>query len=90
MDATTDKTPKRAACRRMRPKFPDGMFLTEDGQHITPTADEWDFMNAMDRFKRENRRPFPTWREVLAVLMSRGWRRVEENGPPPRVPGKKR
>ncbi len=89
MDATIDKKP-RAARQRVRPKFPDGMFNSEDGQHIKPTADEWDAMNAIDRYKRENRRPFPTWREVLAVLMSRGWRRVAENGAPPRVPGKKR
>ena len=25
-------------------------------------------MKAMERYKRENRRPFPTWSEVLEVL----------------------
>ena len=32
------------------------------------TDDETEFMKAMDRYKRENRRPFPTWSEVLEVL----------------------
>ena len=40
--------------------------------------DETEFMKAMDRYKRENRRPFPTWSEVLEVLRSLGYRRVEE------------
>lgn len=35
-------------------------------------------MKAMDRYKRENRRPFPTWSEVLEVLRSLGYRRVAE------------
>jgi hypothetical protein len=40
--------------------------------------DETEFMKAMDRYKRENRRPFPTWSEVLEVLHSLGYRRVAE------------
>src|SRR5204863_4772768 len=38
--------------------------------------EETEFMKAMDRYKRENRRPFPTWSEVLEVLRSLGYRRV--------------
>jgi hypothetical protein len=45
--------------------------------------DETEFMKAMDRYKRENRRPFPTWSEVLEVLRSLGYRRVAEAGPLP-------
>jgi hypothetical protein len=33
-------------------------------------------MRAMDHYKRENRRPFPTWSEVLEVLYALGYRRV--------------
>src|SRR6188472_2802686 len=47
--------------------------------------DETEFMKAMDRYKRENRRPFPTWSEVLEVLRALGYRRVAEPGP---LPGK--
>jgi hypothetical protein len=47
--------------------------------------EETEFMKAMDRYKRENRRPFPTWSEVLEVLRSLGYRRVAE---PTALPGK--
>lgn len=49
--------------------------------------EETDFMKAMDRYKRENRRPFPTWSEVLEVMRSLGYRRVAE---PTDLPGNKR
>ncbi|HSQ56662.1 MAG TPA: hypothetical protein VLM40_13045 [Gemmata sp.] len=49
--------------------------------------DETEFMKAMDRYKRENRRPFPTWSEVLEVLYSLGYRRVAQ---PTELPGGKR
>ena len=49
-------------------------------------VDETDFMKAMDRYKRDNRRPFPTWSEVLEVLGSLGYRKVAE---PTDLPGKK-
>jgi hypothetical protein len=35
------------------------------------------FMKAMDLYKRANRRPFPTWSEVLEVLHALGYRKVE-------------
>ena len=40
------------------------------------TDEETIFMKAMERYKRENRRPFPTWSEVLEVLYSMGYRKV--------------
>lgn len=42
------------------------------------TADEIEFMTAMDDFKRWRNRPFPTWSEVLAVVRSLGYRKVTE------------
>ena len=39
--------------------------------------DEIAFMKALDQYKRANRRPFPTWSEVLEVLYSLGYRKVE-------------
>ena len=35
------------------------------------SEEEMEFMRAMERYKRENRRPFPTWSEVLEVLIER-------------------
>ncbi len=51
------------------------------------TDNETDFMKAMDRYKRDNRRPFPTWSEVLEVLHSLGYRKVAD---PIDLPGAKR
>ena len=41
------------------------------------TDEEISFMKAMDQYKRANRRPFPTWSEVLEVLRSLGYRKTE-------------
>jgi hypothetical protein len=48
------------------------------------TDDEINFMKAMDQYKRDNRRPFPTWSEVLEVLTALGYRKVAE---PTALPG---
>src|SRR5712691_3461685 len=57
----------------------------ERRRQIDPTTCERDysdeeiqFMKAMDQYKRDNRRPFPTWSEVLEVLFALGYRKVEE------------
>lgn len=43
--------------------------------------EEAEFLKAIERFKREKRKPFPTWSEVLAVARSLGYRKVA--GPMP-------
>lgn len=40
------------------------------------TDDVAEFVMAMDRYKREARRPFPTWSEALEVAKSLGYRKV--------------
>ena len=57
----------------------------ERRRQIDPTTcerdysdEEIDFMKAMDQYKRDNRRPFPTWSEVLEVLRALGYRKVAE------------
>ncbi len=42
------------------------------------TADEVEFMKAMDDYKRRSGRPFPTWSEVLEVVRDLGYRKVAE------------
>lgn len=39
--------------------------------------DEVEFMKAMERFKREQRVPFPTCSQVLKVLLGLGYRKCE-------------
>jgi hypothetical protein len=63
----------------------------ERRRQIDPTTCERDyseeeilFMKAMDQYKRDNRRPFPTWSEVLEVLRALGYRKIAE---PTAMPG---
>ncbi len=57
----------------------------ERRRQVDPTTCERDyneeeivFMKAMDQYKRDNRRPFPTWSEVLEVLRALGYRKVAQ------------
>jgi hypothetical protein len=57
----------------------------ERRRQVDPTTCERDysdeeitFMRAMDQYKRDNRRPFPTWSEVLEVLHALGYRKVAD------------
>jgi hypothetical protein len=43
--------------------------------------EEFEFLKAMDRYKRDYHRPNPTCCEVLAVLISLGWRKVKPEQP---------
>ena len=42
--------------------------------------EEREFLMAMERYKRRQGRPFPTWREVLHVAHRLGYRRVAAPG----------
>ena len=40
--------------------------------------EQFEFLMAIDQYKRQNDRPFPTWTEVLEVIKALGYRRVAE------------
>ncbi|MBW8017176.1 MAG: hypothetical protein FVQ82_13410 [Planctomycetes bacterium] len=42
------------------------------------TDEQFDFLLTIDRYKKENRKPFPTWTEVLDVIKAMGYRKVAE------------
>jgi hypothetical protein len=42
------------------------------------SSPEIEFMRAMDDYKRKSGRPFPTWSEVLEVVISLGYRKVAD------------
>ncbi|MGD8450662.1 MAG: hypothetical protein PVJ57_02490 [Phycisphaerae bacterium] len=42
--------------------------------------EQLDFLRAMDEYKRVNNRPFPTWTEVLDLVLYLGYRRVADVG----------
>lgn len=35
--------------------------------------DEVEFLVAIDRYKREKKNPYPSWKQVLDLLRSLGW-----------------
>ncbi len=47
----------------------------EEGQM---SDEQFEFLMAIDEYKRKNTRPFPTWTEVLEVIKALGYRRVAE------------
>lgn len=64
------------------PRFTDARYEeTYAGANLTP--EQVEFAMAMERYMRLRHRPFPTWHEVLNVLLALGYRRV---APPTRRP----
>jgi hypothetical protein len=56
-------------------RSPRGLGDRYVGSHYD--ADEFEFLKAMELYKRF--RPFPTWTEVLRVLKGLGYRKVESS-----------
>ncbi len=52
----------------------------EEGE-LTP--EQFEFVMAIDEYKRVNHRPFPSWTEVLEVIQYLGYRKI---APPGRLP----
>lgn len=87
-----DRPERRRRAERRRKAVPvtldrrqDERRLGERRRQIDPTTcereydgDEIEFMKAMDVYKRQFCRPFPTWSEVLEVLKSLGYRKVAD------------
>jgi len=44
------------------------------------TDEQFEFLMAVQEYKRLNNRPFPTWTEVLEVIKALGYRKVAEPG----------
>jgi len=47
----------------------------EEGQM---SDEQFEFLMAIDEYKKRNARPFPTWTEVLEVIKALGYRKVAE------------
>ena len=70
--------PHRPGCRRSQQQGTLRRLIDPTTCERDYSNDEIDFMKAMDQYKRDNRRPFPTWSEVLEVLRALGYRKVAE------------
>jgi len=56
-------------------RLTDDRKAAEEGQM---SDEQFEFLMAIDEYKRQNSRPFPTWTEVLEVIKALGYRRVAE------------
>ena len=56
-------------------RLSDERKAAEQGQ-MSP--EQFEFLMAIDEYKRENSRLFPTWTEVLDVVKALGYRKVAE------------
>jgi hypothetical protein len=81
----TDRRKREIPVAEERRGGKERRHLVERRRQVDPTTcerdyteDEISFMKAMDAYKRSNRRPFPTWSEVLEVLHALGYRKVAE------------
>ena len=45
------------------------------------SEEQFEFVMAIDEYKRKNTRPFPTWTEVLEIIKTLGYRKVAEPQP---------
>ena len=56
-------------------RLTDERKSAEEGQM---SDEQFDFLMAIDEYKRKNTRPFPTWTEVLDVIKALGYRKVAQ------------
>ena len=45
------------------------------------TEEQFEFLMAIDQYKRANQRPFPSWTEILEIIKAIGYRKVAEPQP---------
>jgi len=56
-------------------RLTDERKSAEEGQM---SEEQFNFIMAIDEYKKKNARPFPTWTEVLEVIKALGYRKVAE------------
>ena len=54
---------------------PDERRAAEEGEM---TDEQFEFVMAVNEYRRVNKRPFPTWTEVLDIIKAMGYRKVAE------------
>jgi len=70
-DRRSDLDRRRGPGRRR----PDDRKSAEEGQM---TDEQFEFVMAVDQYKKLNARPFPTWTEVLDIIKTLGYRKVAQ------------
>ena len=53
----------------------------KDAEEGQMSGEQFEFLMAIDEYKRKNTRPFPTWTEVLEIIKALGYRKVAQPQP---------
>jgi len=53
----------------------DSRRSAEEGEM---TSEQFEFIRAIEEYKKVNRKPFPSWTEVLDILNALGYRKVAD------------
>jgi hypothetical protein len=69
--------PKQIGFGRYEENFPGADISTE----------ELEFLRALERYQRRYDRRYPSWREVLSILRSLGYRKVSDKSQPSQASG---
>ena len=59
-------------------RIPEERKAAEEGEM---NDEQFEFLMVIDQYKRLNRRPFPSWTEVLDFIRAMGYSKVEEPQP---------
>jgi hypothetical protein len=75
--AAGPKSPDRSSPRTKEPRGPKSARPSKKLPEVEVDPATLEFIEAIERFKRDHQKPFPTWSEVLWVVRSLGYRKPE-------------
>ncbi len=77
-DPRRDFVDRRGGLERRRGPGRRRADARKDAEEGEFNQEQFEFVMAMDEYKRANDRPFPTWTEVLEVIKYLGYRKVAD------------
>ncbi len=79
-DRRASSVDRRAGLERRRGPGRRRAGARKDAEEGELSPEQFEFVMAIDEYKRANKRPFPSWTEVLEVIKYLGYRKVAEQG----------
>lgn len=79
-DRRASSVDRRAGLERRRGPGRRRADARRDAEEGELSPEQFEFVMAIDEYKRANKRPFPSWTEVLEVIKYLGYRKVAEQG----------
>lgn len=79
-DRRCESSDRRSSLDRRRGPGRRRTDYRRDAEEGHMNEEQLDFLKAIDEYKRVNSRPFPTWTEVLDIVLYMGYRKVAPLG----------